>query len=102
MDSSQTKVTATREEALAHIRAVEMLHRGGVKIADPVAYFSEKVSELTEQIARESALDPEGKEMKRIREGEDGAYDFWSNDDYFRWLRGVLAHQEAYLAALTS
>lgn len=102
MDSSETKVTATREDALAHIRAVEMLHRVGNPIKDPVAYFTEKVAELSGQLERELALDPDGEEMKRIREGEDGAYDFWSNDDYFRWLRGVLAHQEAYLAALTS
>ncbi|MFL6284586.1 MAG: hypothetical protein ACJ74Q_15680 [Pyrinomonadaceae bacterium] len=102
MDSSEEKVTATREDALKHIRAVEKVHRAGNPIKDPVAYLTQKVAELNERLERELALDPDGDEMKRIREGERGDFADWTNEVYFRWFRRVIAYQEAYLAALSS
>jgi hypothetical protein len=94
MNSSDNKPVVTREDALKHIRAVEILHRGGAKIPDPVAYFNGQIAEIRERIARERQLEPEGAEMVRIR-------DWMSTEEYFRWLEGVLAFQEAYLAALS-
>ena len=95
MKQPSDEATVTREEALRHIRAVEMLHRGGAKIADPVEYFNEQIARISERLERERKLDPEGEEMIRIK-------DWMTTEEYFRWLEGVLAYQTAYRNALVS
>lgn len=90
--STLTADAVTREDALKHIAAVEEMVEGR-KISDPVAYFQEEVSDITNRLERERQLDPDSSEMKKIQ-GD------MSREEYFSWLEGVLDFQKAYLAAL--
>lgn len=87
------KVTANREDALNHVRAVEASK--GVKISSPVAYFKEKIAEISARLNRSMRLDVNSEEMR-------AELQWMSPTEYFRWLRGVLEYQKAYLKALQS
>jgi membrane protein YqaA with SNARE-associated domain len=86
----------TRENALAHFRAVTMFYpaeaanwEGNIE-----GYFLEYVRTLRSRIAREKAMDQESEEFEKI------LGNFRSAEAYFAWLKGVLAIHLAYLVAM--
>ena len=83
--------TATRKDALEHIRTIEFFKQ--VPIDDPIAYFTEQIATLSEKLDRERQFKPNDPEFSAIRKD-------LTAEEYFAWLEEFIEWQRAYLIAL--